>query len=74
MIPRPIALGLTICEKIIVEEKTRNVTLVSCFSKLIVEGFPSPSQRFAVYAVLTDGLGDGIRGCLETFSWGKRVF
>ncbi len=35
MTPRPIALALTICEKIIVEERTLNVTLVSCFTKLI---------------------------------------
>jgi hypothetical protein len=59
MIPRPIALGLTICEKAIVEERTRNLTLVSCFTKLIVEDFPSPPQRFALFAVLTDGLGNG---------------
>jgi hypothetical protein len=59
MIPRPIALGLTICEKAIVEERTRNLTLVSCFTKLIVEDFPSLPQRFALFAVLTDGLGNG---------------
>ena len=29
MIPPPVVLGLTICEKVIVEENTKNVTLVS---------------------------------------------
>lgn len=59
MIPRPIALGLTICDRVIVEEHTRNVTLVNCYNKLNVEGFPSPPRRIDLYAVLTDGLGDG---------------
>ena len=58
MTPQPVALGLNLCEKVIVEKGTNNVTLVSNFTKLIVEEFPSPPQRFAVYAALTDGLGD----------------
>jgi hypothetical protein len=66
MIPRPIALGLAICEKVIVEERTRNVTLVSCFSKMRVEAFPSPPQKFALYAALTDGLGDATMDVVVT--------
>jgi hypothetical protein len=58
MNPPPIVLGLAICEKVIVEEGTKNVTLVSTFTKLIIEEFPSPPQRFAVYIVLTEGIGD----------------
>jgi hypothetical protein len=57
-VPPPTVLGLTICEKVIVEEGTNNLTLVSTFTKLTVSGFPSPPQRFAVYTVLTDGVGD----------------
>jgi hypothetical protein len=59
MTPPPIVLGLNLCEKVIVEEGTRNVSLVSTFEKLTVDGFPSPPQRFALYALLTNGLGDG---------------
>jgi hypothetical protein len=58
MIPPPIVLGLTICEKVIVEEGTRNVTIMSTFTRLVVEEFPSPPQRFSVYSVVTEGLGD----------------
>jgi hypothetical protein len=58
MTPPPIVLGLTICEKVIIEEGTKNVTLVSTFTKFTVEEFPSRSHRVAVYTVLTDGLGD----------------
>jgi hypothetical protein len=59
MVPPPVVLGLSICEKVIVEEGTRNVTLVSTFTKLVVGEFPSPSQKFAVYTVLTEGEGEG---------------
>ena len=54
----PIVLGLTLCEKVIVEEGSRNVTLVSGFQGLRVDNFPSPPQRFSAFAVLTDGEGD----------------
>ena len=59
MTPLPLALGLTVCEKAIVEEGTKNVTLMSTFTRLVVEEFPSLPQRFALYTVLTEGLGDG---------------
>ena len=58
MNPLPIVLGLTIREKIIMEEGTKNLTLVSTFTKMHVAEFPSLPQRFAVYSVLTEGRGD----------------
>ncbi len=58
MTPLPMVLGLTVCEKVIVEEGTKNVSLVSTFTKLFVEEFPSPPQRFAIYTVLTNAVGD----------------
>jgi len=57
MVPTPVALGLNVCEKIVVEEGTKNVTLVNCFSKMFVDGFPSGPRRFAVHAALRDGQG-----------------
>jgi hypothetical protein len=59
MSPVPIALGLTLCEKVIVEERTRNLTFVSTFTKLLADEFPSPPERFAFAAVLTGGQGEG---------------
>jgi hypothetical protein len=32
MIPPPIALGLTLCEQVIIEGGTRRATLVGCFN------------------------------------------
>ncbi len=59
MIQRPAATGLAVCEQVIVEEKTHNITLVNCLTRLRVKAVPSEPQRFIVYAWLTDGLGDG---------------
>jgi hypothetical protein len=33
----PLVLGLTVCEKVIGEEVTKNVSLISTFSRLVVE-------------------------------------
>ena len=57
MVPTPVALGLNVCEKIVVEEGTKNVTLVNCFSKMFVDGFPTGPQPFAVHSTLRDGQG-----------------
>lgn len=54
----PTATGLYVCEKVIIEERTRNPTLVSGFSLLRVSRFPSPPRHISVFASLTDGLGE----------------
>jgi hypothetical protein len=57
MAQRPLALGLFLCEQVIVEEGTRNVTLVNCFTHRTVRRFPSEKFPFVVFARLTDGSG-----------------
>lgn len=49
--------GLYVCDRVEVEPSTRNVTLVSCFSRLQVDRFPSPPVGFTVFATLTGGFG-----------------
>lgn len=49
--------GLLLCENVIVEEKTRNATLVNTFIRREQKAFPTPPQEFMVFALLTDGLG-----------------
>jgi hypothetical protein len=53
-----VVVGLAVCEQVIVEEGTRNITLVNCFTRLRVGELPS-AGRLANFAMLTDGLGDG---------------
>jgi hypothetical protein len=55
---RPVARGLLVCEKIVVEDRTRNVTLVNIFTTRRVRVVPSPPRPFAVFSSLADGLGN----------------
>lgn len=59
MIQRPSAVGLILCEQVIIEEKSRNVTVVNSMSRLVCRAFPSLPQRLVVGALLRDGLGQG---------------
>jgi len=47
----PVVLGLTLCEQVITDAKSRNVTLVNCFTHRLVELFPSEPISFVVFAV-----------------------
>jgi hypothetical protein len=58
MIQVPTARGLVLCEQVIVEENTRNPTLVNCFTRLRVERVPSEPRTFFIHVLLEDGLGD----------------
>jgi hypothetical protein len=58
MFPAPVAVGLSICEKAIVEEGTKNVSLISTFSRLRVTEFPAQHRPFCVFATLLDGEGE----------------
>ena len=58
MLQCPNAVGIILCRLVLVEEKTRNVTLASSFQRLESTSFPSMPTPFCVYTVLTDGLGD----------------
>jgi len=57
MVPRPVALGLTLCDYLVIEEGTRKVSLVGVLTKLTAEHFPYVPPPFFVHAALTDGLG-----------------
>jgi hypothetical protein len=54
----PVAVGLLLCEQVIIEKGTENVTLVNCFRERRVKQFPSEPLSFVTYAILTNGLGD----------------
>src|SRR5437016_325263 len=58
MLVVPNTVGLIVCEQAIIEENTRNITLVNCVSRLRYAAFPSSPQRLVVYAGLTDGRGE----------------
>jgi hypothetical protein len=71
----PTVLGLLVCDQVVIEERTLNVTLVNCFTKRNVRVFPSERQRFAVFAALTDGLGDiDLRLVVERLDTAEEIF
>ena len=59
MIQPPVAINLTVCEQLIVEEKSRNITLVNCLARLRGREIPSEPHRLVILAWITDGIGDG---------------
>lgn len=53
----PVARGLIVCEKAIIEEGSQRVTLVNCFNRELVDSLPR-EVSFCVLASLTNGFGD----------------
>jgi len=59
VVPAPVAIGMTVCDYVIVEERTRKISTIGSFSGMKVARFPSIPQRFCVFAGLTDSQGRG---------------
>ncbi len=56
MNPLPVAIGLTLCEKAMVEHGSKNISLISTFSTMVVrEGFPCRPRNLDIHALFTDG-------------------
>lgn len=54
---RPVARALLLCERAIIEEGTRNISPISCFTKRLAEEFPTPPHKFDAFALLSGGQG-----------------
>jgi hypothetical protein len=59
VIPSPIALGLTLCDYVIVERHTGKVSLIGNLTEFTSASFPFVAPRFFAYAALTEGSGEG---------------
>jgi hypothetical protein len=58
MAKTPVAISLLCCEQVIIEEGSKNLTLVNCFSRRVVDSFPLEPFPFVVLVTLTDGSGE----------------
>jgi hypothetical protein len=58
MVPNPSAIGLTLCDYVIIEERSRKASTIGSFSALKCTSFPALAKPFCVFATLTDGEGD----------------
>jgi hypothetical protein len=54
----PVVQSLLVCEQLVVEARTGNMTLVNCFTRRVVRRFPTEELPFVVFAVLTNGFGE----------------
>jgi hypothetical protein len=59
MIPTPIAVGLMLCEHVVVEEGTRHISMINTFARWKVGPFPSTPRPFYFVATMVDGEGNG---------------
>ncbi|MFL5242811.1 MAG: DUF6941 family protein [Gemmataceae bacterium] len=70
MVPIPVALGMTLCDYVIIEEKTRKISLIGTFDSMVVDHTPVLANPFSIYSVLINGHGEGVVkvvvNCLET--------
>ena len=66
MIPPPLSIGLTFCHSIIIEEGTRNQTLVGTFYGFRAANFPCTPPPFYVVSSLVGGHGEGELGLTVT--------
>ncbi len=57
MIKKPVAVGLKVCEKAVVEKTTGNVTLVNCLRRLRFKRFPAQAPSLFAFVSVTDALG-----------------
>jgi hypothetical protein len=53
MVPTPTALSLTICDYVIIEERTRKVSLIGAFTGISAEYFPILVLPFSAFAVVS---------------------
>src|SRR4051812_39144832 len=59
MTPTPVALSLSLCDYVIIEEGTAKASLIGCFDRLAMPTFSSPARDFFLAAELTGGHGRG---------------
>ena len=59
MVPRPVAVGISLCDYVIVEKGTEKVSLIGQFERFRLASFPAVAPPFCVFARLTGGEGSG---------------
>lgn len=58
MIQRPNVIGLKLCRLSVIEERTRNVSLIDCYRGFTAKRFPFVMPSSTVCAALSDGIGE----------------
>ena len=75
MAQRPLAIGLMLCEQVIVDQKTKRLTPVNCFSQWNIEGPISERQSFYALAILSSGHGSMLAELnIDNLDFDEKVF
>ena len=53
----PVARSLFVCDLVIVDEESKNVTLVNIHNRFLVDTFPSGTRKFAIFGILVNSEG-----------------
>lgn len=53
----PTLRGLIVCEKLIVEQGTGNITPINCHASRLCDRFPTLPLSMAIYGLLANGIG-----------------
>ncbi|MFH1377625.1 MAG: hypothetical protein ABIH86_02605 [Planctomycetota bacterium] len=56
--PLPITLNMSICDLVIRDQKTNNVSLINLFNQIVCGQLPFRHHRMHVYVALTEGRGN----------------
>lgn len=56
-IEKPQARSLLLCDNLVVEEGTRNVSLTNCFTQKVFDQFPATPLNCVAFAALSNGFG-----------------
>jgi hypothetical protein len=59
MLNLPLVTSMVFCEQAIVEEQTRKVSLIHCFTVRYFNKFPTPPHGMMVLVQFADGMGQG---------------
>lgn len=57
MIERPHALGMLLCDQVIIEAGSKKPSLIGIFTSIRCDRFPSIPKPMSVFASLTNGIG-----------------
>jgi len=66
MVPTPVAVGLTLCDYVLIEDGTKRASLIGGLTRMEAGSFPYLAPPFFVFAALIDGLGDATVDLIAT--------
>lgn len=56
-IPPPVLLSIIICDQVIIDSITRNVSIIAAFETISAQKYPARHPRLALFCQLTNGRG-----------------